>query len=166
MRDLTSTIIFFAAVIGTALSKPLWSTLIGDNYLYPTSGLDTQPHYLATYQDAPSPYYIYNLHANVAGLPGTILASGKPEAPHLPTYNFYYETPIYDLRFPIYPLLTPSHPGLPPRPILPPTSTQQPFDEDAYNNVEKLDSKVDPSTGETKKPGSEEDDDSITVEAI
>lgn len=70
-------------------------------------------------------------------------------------------------HFQIYPVLTPSHPGLPPRPILPPT-TQRPFDEDDYDGVEKLDSKVDPAAG-TKKPesgGEQDGDDSITVEAI
>lgn len=63
-------------------------------------------------------------------------------------------------------MLMPSHPGLPPRPTFPPTSTEEPFDEDDYDSIEKLDTKVDPNE-ETKKPeNSEQDDDSITVEAI
>lgn len=61
-------------------------------------------------------------------------------------------------------MLTPSHPEVPP--TLPPTSTEQSFDQDDYDGIEKLDTKVDPDT-EIKKPeDSEQDDDSITVEAI
>jgi hypothetical protein len=61
-------------------------------------------------------------------------------------------------------VLTPSRPEFPVRPVLPPTSTPELFDED--DGVEKLDSKLEPNT-ETKKPeNSERDDDSITVEAI
>lgn len=59
-------------------------------------------------------------------------------------------------------------PGLPSRPVLPPTSTQEPpYNEDDYDGIEKLDAKVDPDK-ETKKPEniSEQDDDSITVEAL
>lgn len=65
--------------------------------------------------------------------------------------------------FQVYPVLTPeSHPGIPP--VLPPTSTEQSFDD--YDGIEKLDTKVDPGT-ETKKPeDNEQDNDSITVEAI
>ncbi|KMQ93118.1 hypothetical protein RF55_6807 [Lasius niger] len=107
------------------------------------------------------------IFTNAGGIPSTIHVSGKPEVSYVPAYNLYYGTPIYDLRIPlnpIYPVLTPSHPGVPP--VLPPTTTQQPFDDDDYDGIEKLDAKVDPAT-ETKKPGnSEQDDDSITVEAI
>ena len=62
-------------------------------------------------------------------------------------------------------MLTPSHPGIPP--ILPPTSTEQSFDENDYDGIEKLDTKVDVDT-ETKKEteNNGQDDDSITVEAI
>jgi len=61
-------------------------------------------------------------------------------------------------------VLTPSRPELPPRPVFPPTSTPELFDED--DGVEKLDSRVEPNT-ETKKPeNNEQDDDSISVEAI
>ncbi|EZA53708.1 hypothetical protein DMN91_007887 [Ooceraea biroi] len=164
MRSSMLIVIFY--VIGTATSKPLWSTLIDDNYMHPT--FNAQPHYLATYQDTHSPYYVYNVHMNTGGIPSTIYANGKPEAA-LPSYSFYYGTPIYDFRIPlspVYPVLTPSHhPGFPPRPLLPPTSTQEPFDVDDYDGIEKLDTQVDPNA-ETKKPENNEDDDSITVEAI
>lgn len=60
-------------------------------------------------------------------------------------------------------MLTPSHPGV--SPILPPTSTEQSFNENDYDSIETLDTKVDPDT-ETKKPENSEADDSITVEAI
>lgn len=65
--------------------------------------------------------------------------------------------------FQIYPVLTPSHPGV--SPVLPPTSTEQSFDENDYDGIETLDTKVDPEI-ETKKPENSEADDSITVEAI
>jgi len=60
-------------------------------------------------------------------------------------------------------VLTPSHPGVPP--VFPPTSTEQSFNEHDYDDIEKLDMKVDPNT-ETKKPEDSEQDDSIIVEAI
>jgi len=60
-------------------------------------------------------------------------------------------------------VLTPSHPGVPS--VLPPTSTEQSFNEHDYDDIEKLDAKVDPNT-ETKKPEDSEQDDSIIVEAI
>ncbi|XP_011151023.1 uncharacterized protein LOC105190160 [Harpegnathos saltator] len=173
MRDQTRLIVLLAAltaILGTAVSKPLWTTLTADNYLYPTTlELDAQPQYLAAYQGAHSPYYVYNVHAaDVGGIPTTVFAAGKPEVSHIPAYNFYYGMPIYDIRIPlspIYPVLTPSHPGLPPRPILPPTSTQEPVDVDIDDsNIEKLDSKVEPGT--TMPTSSEQDGDSITVEAI
>lgn len=63
-------------------------------------------------------------------------------------------------------MLPPPHPGVLP-PALPPTSTQRPSDDDDYDGIEKLDTKVDTVDTETKKPGNDEqDDDSITVEAI
>ncbi|XP_071582781.1 uncharacterized protein [Temnothorax nylanderi] len=166
MRGL-SFAIFFAVVVGTAVSKPLWSTLAGTNYLYSTPGIGAQPQYLAAYQNTHSPYYVYNVYSNVGGIPNALHVSGKPEISHVPVYSFYYGTPIYDIRIPlnpVYPVLTPSHPGIPP--VLPPTSTEQSFDEDDYDGIEKLDTKVEPDA-ETKKPEhSEQDDDSITVEAI
>lgn len=69
------------------------------------------------------------------------------------------------ILFQVYPVLTPSRPGLPPRPLLPPTSTQEPFDVN-IDGIEKLDSKVDPGTEMKKPASSEQDADSITVEAI
>lgn len=53
--------ILFVAVVGTAMSKPLWSTLAGGNYLYPTSEINELPQYLAAQQNAHSPYYVYNV---------------------------------------------------------------------------------------------------------
>ncbi|XP_014480735.1 PREDICTED: uncharacterized protein LOC106747593 [Dinoponera quadriceps] len=172
MRD--RIVVFFVmmmATLGTTVSKPLWSTLTaGDNYLYPTGDeVNAQPQYLAAYQS--SPYYVYNVHANVGDVPAAVFAAGKPEVAHIPAYSFYYGMPIYNIGIPlnpIYPVLTPSHPGLPGRPLLPPTSTQEPFDVDIDDDrIEKLDSKVEPGT-ETKKPANsgEQDEDSITVEAI
>ncbi|XP_011156262.1 uncharacterized protein LOC105193504 [Solenopsis invicta] len=168
MRGLSSFAIFFAVTVGTAVSKPLWSTLVGTNYLYSTPGISAHPHYLAAYQNTHSPYYVYNVYSNVGGVPNTLHVSGKPEISHVPAYNFYYGTPIYDIRIPlnpVYPVLTPSHPGVPP--IVPPTSTEQSFDENDYDGIEKLDTKVEVDT-ETKKDSenNEQDDDSITVEAI
>ena len=57
-------------------------------------------------------------------------------------------------------MLTPFHPGIPP--ALPPTSTEQPSNEDDYDGIEKLDTKVDPDTENPENT----DNDSITVEAI
>ncbi|XP_032686231.1 uncharacterized protein LOC116851181 [Odontomachus brunneus] len=166
MRVHTRFVVFFVtvtAMAGTAVSRPLWSTLAGDNYLYPTSEVNAQPQYLPAYQSAHSPYYVYNVHASAGGVPTTIFAGGKPEVSQIPAYGFYYGMPIYDIGIPlspVYPVLT-----LPPRPLLPPTSTQKPIDVDIDDDgIEKLDSKVD---SETKKPASSsEDRDSITVEAI
>ncbi|XP_011693087.1 PREDICTED: uncharacterized protein LOC105453081 [Wasmannia auropunctata] len=168
MRDLSSFTIFFAMVVGTAVSKPLWSTLVDANYLYSTPGIGIgQPQYLAAYQNTHSPYYVYNVYSNVGGIPSSFHVSGKPEISHIPAYSFYYGTPIYDIRIPfnpVYPVLTPSQPGVPP--VLPPTSTEQSFDENDYDGIEKLDTKVDPDTDAKKPEDSEQDDDSITVEAI
>ncbi|XP_011867878.1 PREDICTED: uncharacterized protein LOC105562008 isoform X2 [Vollenhovia emeryi] len=166
MWGLSSFAVFFAVVLGTAVSKPLWSTLVGTNYLYPTPGIGAQPQYLAAYQNAHSPYYVYNVYSNAGGVPSTLHVSGKPEISHNPVYSFYYGTPIYDIRIPlnpVYPVLTPSHPGIPP--ALPPTSTEQSFDEADYDGIEKLDTKFESDT-EIKKPEDNEQDDSITVEAI
>ncbi|GAB1864665.1 hypothetical protein CAJAP_05744 [Camponotus japonicus] len=163
MRDLAF-VVFLSMVIGTAISKPLWSTIINNNDVYSPPEINAQ--YLAAYQDTRSPYYVYNIYTNAGGIANTVHASGKPEVSYVPAYSFYYGTPIYDLRIPlnpIYPVLTPSHPGVLP-PALPPTSTQQPSNDDDYDGIEKLDTKVDPAT-ETKKPENEQDD-SITVEAI
>ncbi|XP_029156470.1 uncharacterized protein LOC114929193 [Nylanderia fulva] len=163
MRNLTSFVVFLTVVLGTAVSKPLWSTII-DSDIYSTPEINAQ------YQDtrSSSPYYVYNIYTNVGGIPNTVHVSGKPAVSYLPAYNLYYGTSIYDLQIPfnpIYPVLTPSHPGVLP-PALPPTSTQEPFDDDNdYDGIEKLDTKVDPAT-ETKKPETSEHDDSITVEAI
>lgn len=167
MQDLASFVVFLAIVVGTAVSKPLWSTIIDNNDVYSTPEINAQ--HLAAYQDTRSPYYVYNIYTNVGGIPSTVHVSGKPEVSYVPAYGFYYGTPIYDLRIPlnpVYPVLTPSHPGVLP-PVLPPTSTQRPSDDDDDDDgIEKLDIKVDPTT-ETKKPeNSEQDDDSITVEAI
>ncbi|XP_029675016.1 uncharacterized protein LOC115242677 isoform X2 [Formica exsecta] len=167
MRDLASFVIFLAMMVGTAVSKPLWSTIIDNHDVYSTPEINAQ--YLAAYQHTRSPYYVYNIYTNAGGIPSTVHVGGKPEISYVPSYNFYYGTPIYDLRIPlnpIYPMLTPSHPGVLP-PALPPTSTQQPSDDDDYDGIEKLDTKVDTVDTETKKPGNDEqDDDSITVEAI
>ncbi|XP_018303944.1 uncharacterized protein [Mycetomoellerius zeteki] len=160
MRGLSSFVIFFAVVVGTAVPKPLWSTSVSTNYLYSTPGIGQHQ-----YQNTHSPYYVYNIYSNTGGIPNALHVSGKPEISHFPAYSFYYGTPIYDIRIPlnpIYPLLTPSHPGIPP--ALPPTSTEQSSDEDDYDGIEKLDTKVDPDT-ETKNPENT-DNDSITVEAI
>ncbi|XP_018402926.1 PREDICTED: uncharacterized protein LOC108779892 [Cyphomyrmex costatus] len=164
MRGLSSFVIFLAIVVGTAVSKPLWSTLVGTNYLYSTPGIGQQP-YLAAFQNTHSPYYIYNIYSNTGGIPNALHVSGRPEISHFPDYNIYYGTPIYDIRIPlnpVYPVLTPSRPEIPS--VLPPTSTEQSFDEDDYDGIEKLDMKVDPDT-ETKNPENT-DNDSITVEAI
>ncbi|XP_012227441.1 uncharacterized protein [Linepithema humile] len=153
MRNSVSFVALFV-MIETAVSKPLWTTLIDNNYLHSMPEINAQPQYFTAYQNTHSPYYIYNVHTNAGGIPG---------------YNFYYGTPIYDYRIPlsplspIYPVLTPSQPGLPPRPLLPPTSTQ-PSEEDDYDGIEKLDMKVDPNEG-TKKPENNEND-SIVVDAI
>ncbi|KAL6266807.1 hypothetical protein P5V15_003638 [Pogonomyrmex californicus] len=163
MRSSTSFTVFLV-IIGTAVSKPLWSTLVGTNYLYSTPGIGAQPQYLAAYQNTHSPYYIYNVYSNAGGVSSTLHVSGKPEVSHIPAYSIYYGTPIYDIRIPlnpIYPVLTPSHPGV--SPVFPPTSTES-FDEADYDGIEKLDTKIDPDT-ETKKPENN-DNDSITVEAI
>ncbi|XP_072751708.1 uncharacterized protein [Anoplolepis gracilipes] len=170
MRDLALFVVFLAMMTGTAVSKPLplWSTIINSNDVYSTPEINAQ--YLAAYQDTRSPYYVYNIYTNAGGIPNTVHVSSKPEVSYVPAYSFYYGTPIYDLRIPlnpVYPVLTPSHPGVFP-PALPPTSTEQPSvtNNDDYDGIEKLDTKVDPAT-ETKKPGNDEqNDDSITVEAI
>jgi len=47
-------------MVGTVVSKPLWSTLVGTNYLYSTPGIG-QSQYLAAYQNTHSPYYVYNV---------------------------------------------------------------------------------------------------------
>lgn len=66
--------------------------------------------------------------------------------------------------FQIYPVLTPSRPVLPP--ILPPGSTERPFDVDDDDGIEKLDSKTDPDA-EIKKPENiQQDNDTVTVEAL
>ncbi|XP_036139558.1 uncharacterized protein LOC105839878 isoform X2 [Monomorium pharaonis] len=166
MRNLPLLAIFFAVIIGTAVSKPLWSTLVDTNYLYSTPEINAHPQYLAAYQNTHSPYYVYNIYSNAGGIPNTLHVSSKPEISHIPAYSFYYGTPIYDIRIPlnpVYPVLTPSHPGI--SPILPPTSTEQSFEDD-YDSIEKLDTKVDPNTEAKKPENSEQDDDSITVEAV
>ncbi|XP_020299381.1 uncharacterized protein LOC109863535 [Pseudomyrmex gracilis] len=151
-------------MVGTVVPKPLWSTLVG-NYVYSTPEIKAQPQYLAAYQQMHAPYYVYNIHPNMAGI-STVY--GKPGVSHIPAYNIYYGTPIYDFRLPLSPFYPMLSPGLPSRPVLPPTSTQEPpYNEDDYDGIEKLDAKVDPDK-ETKKPEniSEQDDDSITVEAL
>lgn len=47
-------------VIGTAVSKPLWSTII-DNDMYSIPEINAQ--YLDAYHDTRSSYYIYNVLA-------------------------------------------------------------------------------------------------------
>ncbi|KYN30761.1 hypothetical protein ALC56_14572 [Trachymyrmex septentrionalis] len=160
-QGLTSFVIFFVGIVGTAVSKPL-STLVSTNYLYSTPEIGQQ-QYLAAYQDTHSPYYVYNMYSNAGGISNTLHVSSEPEISHFPAYSFYYETPIYDIRIPlnpVYPVLTPFHPGIPP--ALPPTSTEQPSNEDDYDGIEKLDTKVDPDTENPENT----DNDSITVEAI
>lgn len=116
-------------LVGPAMSKPLWSTLAGDNYLYPTAEVNAQPQYLAAYQSAHSPpYYVYNVwpnivqyrlscakhnacnvryacfqvHPSVGGAPTAVFAAGKPGVPPtFPAYSFYYGMPIYDIRIPL-----------------------------------------------------------------
>lgn len=61
LQDLSSFAIFFAVIVGTAVSKPLWSTLVSTNYLYSTSGISAQPQYFAANQNTHSPYYVYNV---------------------------------------------------------------------------------------------------------
>ncbi|KAL0114718.1 hypothetical protein PUN28_011789 [Cardiocondyla obscurior] len=163
MRGLSSFVVFFTMVVGTAVSRPLWSTLVDANYLYSTSGISAQSQYLGAYQNPQSPYYVYNVYSNIGGVPSALHVSGKPDISQVPPYSFYYGTPIYDVRIPlspVYPVLTPPRPGI--SPVLPPTSTEQSSEESDYDSGEKLDTDT-----EIKKPeSSEEHDDSITVEAI
>ncbi|EGI69642.1 hypothetical protein G5I_01549 [Acromyrmex echinatior] len=163
-KGLSLFVTVFAVIVGMAVSKPLWSTLVSTNHLHFTPEIGQQ-QYLAAYQDTHSPYYVYNMYSNAGGTSNILHVSSKPEISQFPAYSFYYETPIYDIRIPlnpVYPVLAPFHPGIPP--ALPPTSTEQSSDEDDYDGIEKLDMKVDPDT-ETKKPENT-DNDSITVEAI
>lgn len=41
----------------------------------------------------------------MGGVPSTLHVSGKPEISHIPSYNFYYGTPIYDIRIPLNPVI-------------------------------------------------------------
>lgn len=59
LQDLTPFVVFLAMVIGTAVSKPLWSTIINNNDVHSTPEINAQ--YLAAYQDTRSPYYVYNV---------------------------------------------------------------------------------------------------------
>lgn len=59
LQDLTSFVVFLTMVIGMAVSKPLWSTIINNNDVHSTPEINAQ--YLAAYQDTRSPYYVYNV---------------------------------------------------------------------------------------------------------
>ncbi|XP_017875204.1 uncharacterized protein LOC108622061 [Ceratina calcarata] len=156
------TLLAFAVILVASIeSKPIWSNL----YLgaYPSEAISIQPQLLQH-----SPYYIYNVHANVNAVPAAVIANGKPSIPHLPTYGFYYGNPIYDFRFPlspVYPILKPGQPGELPRPSTEPTTTTRPV-ENSEGGIEKLDTKVEPDK-ETSRPNeSEENDDSVIIESI
>ncbi|KAG7201179.1 hypothetical protein KM043_003969 [Ampulex compressa] len=162
-----------AVLIVPSQSKPVWTSVLAGAYHYPSAAISGQPHYLrfAAYQDAYSPYYLYNMHTDVRTVPAAVLTNGIS---HLPPYNYYYGTPVYDFGIPlnpVYPVLRPSHPGSLPRPSVPPTSTPRPTNEDEHDDddgIEKLDSKVDPESEMKQPEGAQEnlDDDSIAVEAL
>ncbi|XP_029051691.1 uncharacterized protein LOC114880159 [Osmia bicornis bicornis] len=154
-------------LVASIESKPIWPNLYVSNY--PSEAISVQPQ-LLQYQDTYSPYYVYNVRTDLNAIPATILANGKPAVPHLPTYNFYYGTPVYDLRFPlnpVYPLLKPGQPGPLPKPNPPSTTTMKPTEE-SDDGIEKLDTKVEPEK-EMKEPvdsNENDDDDSITIDSI
>ncbi|XP_012141763.1 uncharacterized protein LOC105662597 [Megachile rotundata] len=146
-------------------SKPIWPNLYVSNY--PSQAISVQPQ-LLQYQDTYSPYYVYNVRTDVNTIPAAVLANGKPSVPHIPAYNFYYGTPVYDLRFPlnpVYPVLKPGQPGLQPKPTAPSTTTTKPADGNE-DGIEKLDTKVEPETETNKPMENKDEDDSITVDSI
>ncbi|XP_076635893.1 uncharacterized protein LOC143348975 [Colletes latitarsis] len=154
-------------LVASTESKPAWHDLYLSNYQYPSTAINVHPQ-LLHYQDTYSPYYVYNVQTqDVNAIPSTVVANNKPTVPHLPTYSFYYGTPVYDFRVPLgplYPAVKPSQPC--PDPKLTTTTTETTEVKD--DGVEKLDTKIE-SEKKMKKPSDTKDsndDDSITVESI
>ncbi|CAK9805943.1 hypothetical protein ANTQUA_LOCUS4637 [Anthophora quadrimaculata] len=162
------TLLAIAVILVVSIeSKPSWPDLYLSNYQYPSAAINVQPQ-LLQYQ-AP-PYYFYNVHTDMNVVPAAVLANGKPSVPHVPGYNLYYGTPVYNIRFPlspVYPVLKPVEPGKPPKSTPPSTTTMKPSGE-SDDGIEKLDTKVEPEE-ETKKLNKNDensDKDSIVVDAI
>ncbi|KAF7391838.1 hypothetical protein HZH68_011381 [Vespula germanica] len=169
----TSLVLFLILAVSIIeIQSASFAKLYQSSYQYPQM---IRPEYFQiAHQNGLAPYYIYNLfqvHTDLTPGSPTILPEKQTTTlTHLPPYGYYY----YDFRFPInpvYPVLSPSHPGFIPVSGSPPISTDRPFDvdNDDDSGIEKLDTKVEPEK-EMRKPdandGNYDDDDTITIEAI
>ena len=155
-------------LVASTESKSFWSDLYVSNYHYPSEAISLQPE-LLQYRDTLSPYYFDNVHTEVSAVPAAVVTDVKSSISHLPTYSFYYGTPIYDLRLPlspVYPALKPCKPDEAPESKPPSTTTMKPSKE-KDDGIEKLNTEAEPEK-ETKKPDLSQDrneDDSISIEA-
>ncbi|CAL7946364.1 unnamed protein product [Xylocopa violacea] len=158
---------FFVVLVASMEAKPIWSSLYVSNYQYPSEAVGLQPQ-LVQYQN--SPYYLYNVHADVNAIPAAIIANAKHPVSHVPAYGIYYGSPVYDFRLPlnpVYPVLKPVQPGESPKPSPEPSTTARPT-EDSEDGIEKLDAKADPEKEmQTPIESSESsDDESVIIESI